>query len=129
MQKCSCGGNFNIDAGDSLQEGIYRWYASCSCDKCGSNVEMDGTDIDSIPNDINEQIKQTEGVYGLSVLANKATVCFILKKMLIDYDVLVINEDCIYCGTHNQVKWLKGKLVEKGVMEKHIEINRVDITL
>ncbi len=126
MQKCSCGGIFAIDAGDSFQGGTYRWYVSCSCDKCGSNIEMDGTDIDGLSDEISEQIKRKEGVYGLNVLTNKLTACFILKKILIDYDKRDTDGDYIYCGTYNQAMWLKNKLVEKGVMERYIEINRVD---
>lgn len=126
MQRCSCGGDFAIDVGDSLQKDVFRWYASFHCNKCGNSVEMDGSGIDSIPADIKEQIIQTEGIFGLRILDNKAKACYLMKKILMDYDVLAINENYIYCGTHNQVRWVKGQLIAKGMSGKNIEENRIE---
>ena len=44
--KCSCGNIFRVNAGDSVQDGLYIWYASYFCDKCGQRMEVDGYDID-----------------------------------------------------------------------------------
>lgn len=33
--KCRCGGLLHMDAGDSIQDGVYRWYATYHCSQCG----------------------------------------------------------------------------------------------
>lgn len=125
MQRCLCGGDFAIDVGDSLQKDVFRWYASFHCNKCGNSIEMDGSGIDSIPVDIKEQIIQKEGVFGLRILDNKAKANYLMKKILVDHDVSAINGDYIYCGTHNQVWWVKGQLIARGMSRENIEENRM----
>ena len=50
---------------------------------------------------------------------------YLLKKMLKNNDSSVLSKDIFYCGTQNQVKWVKNKLVEKGINEDSIRIKNI----
>ena len=39
--KCRCGGLLHMDAGDSIQDWVYRWYATYHCSQCGLETEVD----------------------------------------------------------------------------------------
>lgn len=45
--------------------------------------------------------------------------------MLKNNDSSVLSKDIFYCGTQNQVKWVKNKLVEKGINEDSIIIKNI----
>lgn len=118
MNECKCGGELCINAGDSIIDGTFRWYASYHCNNCKLNTEMDGNGIDSIPDDIKDIIIKRDGIWELtSSPSDLKKIKYILKKILKNYDSLILPEDIIYYGTQNQVRWVKNKLVEKGINE------------
>ena len=101
MNKCKCGGTFYINVGDSNVDGKFRWYISYHCNNCKIDTEMDGDGIDTIPDDIKELIVK-------------------------NYDSLISPKDIFYCGTQNQVKWVKNKLMEKGIDKDSLIIKNID---
>lgn len=119
MDKCTCGNALHINAGDSIQSGVYRWYASYHCDKCGNDTEIDGFGIDSIPDDIKALIIKNEGEWGLKSLAGKAKVKYIMDKMSLCQNRELL-EETFYIGTQNQVQWVKNLLVAKGIAESDL---------
>ena len=46
--------------------------------------------------------------------------------MLKNYDSLILPKDIFYCETQNQVKWVKNKLMEKGIDENSLIIKNID---
>lgn len=126
MNKCKCGGTFYIDVGDSIVDGRFRWYASYHCNNCKIDTEMDGDGIDTIPDDIKELIVKREGRWGLCSSSSSLKIKYLLKKMLKNYDSLIMPKDIFYCGTQNQVKWVKNKLMEKGIDEDTLIIKNID---
>lgn len=126
MNNCKCGGTLSINVGDSIMSGTFRWYASYHCNNCNINTEMDGNGIDSIPDDIKELIIKREGGWGLASSSNNVKIKYLLKKLLKNYDSLILPKDIFYCGTQNQVKWLKNKLIEKGINEDGLMIKKLD---
>lgn len=125
MNKCICGSEFNMSVGDSILGDVYRWYASCHCNKCGRNIEMDGNGIDSIPDDIKALIIEERGNWGLRTSANILKIRYLLTKLVENYNDLVFREDFVYCGTENQIRWIKNRLVEKGITEIDLEVSRI----
>ena len=126
MNKCKCGGTLCINVGDSIMSGTFRWYASYYCNNCKLNTEMDGNGIDSIPDDIKELIIKKEGRWGLASSTNNLKIKYLLKKVLMNYDSLILPKDIFYCGTQNQVRWVKNKLTEKGINEDSLKIKKID---
>ncbi len=124
MDLCMCGSVFHINAGDSIQNGIYRWYASYHCAKCGSSVEIDGCKIDSIPDDIKSLIMKKEGAWRIESLAGKAKTKYVVNKILQD-NYLDFEKGIYFTGTENQVKWLKTVLNKKGMMENEIVLKKI----
>ena len=51
---------------------------------------------------------------------------YLLKKLLKNYDSSILPKDIYYCGTQNQVKWLKNKLIEKGINEDGLMIKKLN---
>lgn len=126
MNHCKCGGTLYINVGDSIMSGTFRWYASYHCNNCKINTEMDGNGIDSIPDEIKELIIKREGRWGLASASNNVKIKYSLKKLLKNYDGLILPKNIFYCGTQNQVKWLKNKLIEKGINEDGLMIKKLD---
>lgn len=118
MKKCGCGKTFYISAGEGIQDGIFRWYVSYHCINCGRNIEMDGTGIESIPKEVQSWIIEKEGLWELKSTKNEIKFQFLLRKLL--------GKGGTFRGTQNQVKWIKSKLMEKGVMEDELEMEKVD---
>ena len=126
MNNYKCGGTLCINVGDSILSGTFRWYASYHCNSCKINTEMDGNGIDSIPDDIKELIIKREGRWGLASSSNNVKIKYLLKKLLKNYDSSILPKDIYYCGTQNQVKWLKNKLIEKGINEDGLMIKKLN---
>lgn len=126
MNKCTCGSSMCINIGESIQGGIFRWYVSYHCNNCGKNIEMDGSGVESIPKDIQALIIEQKGRWGLKSLSSEIKIKYLLRKILENYGNLDLPKDILYCGTQNQVKWLKSKLIEKGVAEKDLQIKRLE---
>lgn len=124
--KCKCGGTFCIDAGDSIIDGRFRWYVSYHCHHCKTDIEMDGDGMDTIPDDIKELIVQRKGRWGLSCSSSDLKIKYLLKKILKNYDHLNLPKDILYYGTQNQVKWVKSKLMKKGISEDRLIIKNID---
>lgn len=122
--KCSCGNIFRVNAGDSVQDGLYIWYASYFCDKCGQRMEVDGYDIDSISHDVRELIMEKEGEWGLTSSANKIKINYLMKRVL-QCENVNYSHGFIFIGTRNQVKWIKEKLMERGLMESDLILKSV----
>ena len=125
MNKCECGSPIYINVGESIQDGIFRWYVSYHCNNCGKNIEMDGKGIESIPKDIQSLIIDENGLWELKSANNKAKTKYLIKKLLGDYGSLDFCKEDSYCGTKNHVKWIKNKLIEKGIFENDIEIKKI----
>lgn len=128
VSRCTCGGTCNLNVGDSIQSGVYRWYISYHCSKCNKNTEIDGCGIDTIPDDVQEMIIDQEGEWGLRSSVNKIKIKFLLKKLLEDYNKIILQEDFLRFGTKNQLQWIKNKLVEKGIAENDMEIRKIQIS-
>lgn len=126
MNKCKCGGTFYINVGDSNVDGKFRWYISYHCNNCKIDTEMDGDGIDTIPDDIKELIVKREGRWGLCSSSSGLKIKYLLRKMLKNYDSLISPKDIFYCGTQNQVKWVKNKLMEKGIDKDSLIIKNID---
>jgi len=128
MSKCICGGLHHIDAGDSIRNGTYRWYASYHCDVCGKNTEIDGCGIDSIPDDIQSLIVKKEGKWGLRSLASKVKIKYLMDKVL-QCKSMDFFEEIFFFGTQNQVKWVKNKLIEKGIDANDLILKKYNETV
>lgn len=124
MNVCMCGSVFHVNAGDSIQKDIYRWYAAYHCDKCGNSIEIDGCDIDSIPDDIKSLIIKEGGEWGLESLAGKVKTKYLVNKVLNDKNI-DFSENIFFIGTENQGKWVKDKLVARGIMENELTLKRL----
>lgn len=124
MKKCKCGKEISINVGDYIQDGEYLWHISSHCEYCGETFEMDGHGIFDIPYDIREEIINRNGEWLIVASNSIAKIRFLLKKILYDeYNIDNIQkENVIYTGTQNQVKWVKDKLIEKGISEKEMEV-------
>lgn len=124
MKKCKCGKEISINVGDYIQDGEYLWHISSHCEYCGETFEMDGHGIFDIPYDIRKEIINRNGEWLIVASNSIAKIRFLLKKILYDeYNIDNIQkENVIYTGTQNQVKWVKDKLIEKGISEKEMEV-------
>ena len=122
--KCKCGKNISINVGDSIQDGAYLWYISYHCEYCGETVEMDGHGIFDIPYNVKQEILDRNGEWCIIARGFNAKIRFLLKNIIYDeYNIKNIHkENVVYVGTQNQVKWVKYKLIEKGIDEREIEI-------
>lgn len=67
-----------------------------------------------------------DGKWGLKSVTSAKKIKYLLKKILEDYNNPNILEGILYCGTQNQVKWIKNKLIEKGIIEKDVVIKQID---
>ena len=126
MNKFMCKENFYIDAGDSIQNNIFRWYVSYQYSNCEKNVEIDGYGIDTIPDDIKMLIIEKEGKWELTSSASKIKIRYLLNKILKNYDSSIFPDNIFYYGTFNQVTWIKNKLIEKGIIENEIKIKKIE---
>ena len=72
-----------------------------------------------------ERGTKREGRWGLYSSSSGLKIKYLLKKMLKNNDSSVLSKDIFYCGTQNQVKWVKNKLVEKGINEDSIIIKNI----
>ena len=124
MNKCLCGNILQINAGDCLQENIYRWYASCHCAKCGESIEIDGCEINTIPAEIKRIIIEKEGEWGIKSLTSKIKMKYILNKY-IPLEKDDIHEEYYYIGTQNQVEWIKIILIKKGISESELLLEKI----
>ena len=106
-------------------DGRYRWYVSYHCNNCKIDTEMDGGEIDTVPDEIKGLIIKREGRWGLYSSSSGLKIKYLLKKMLKNNDSSVLSKDIFYRGTQNQVKWVKNKLVEKGINEDSIIIKNI----
>jgi hypothetical protein len=125
MNICMCGSELHVNAGDSIQNGTYRWYASCHCEKCGSITEIDGCTIDSIPDDIKLIIIKNEGEWGIESSASKAKIKYLLNKIFQDKNI-DFPEGYFFTGTKNQVNWVKNTLIERGMVEHEIMLRKLE---
>jgi len=121
-----CEKNFYTDVGDTIQNDMFRWYASYQYSGCEKNVEIDGYGIDTIPDDIKMLIMEKEGKWELSSSVNKVKMKYLLNKILKNYDNSTFPNNVFYYGTLNQVTWIKNKLVEKGITKNEVEIKRTN---
>ncbi|MBK1811932.1 hypothetical protein JHL18_15025 [Clostridium sp. YIM B02505] len=126
--KCDCGSKVTASVGDSLYEGILRWYVSYKCESCGRVVESDGRD--EIPSEIKEAILKDEGIWKVILHDRKEfeKVSYILRKQFgftlgqtKEIDAKLSNE--LISGTKNEMSRINDVLTEKGV--KRIEIKKV----
>jgi len=124
VNKCMCGGVFHIDMGDSIWNDTYRWYVSYHCDKCGKNTEIDGYGIDSIPDNIKILIIRKEGEWGLRSTASKAKIKYLMGKSF-QFKHKDFFEDIFFVGTQNQVRFVKNILIEKGIVEDDLIIEKL----
>ena len=101
-----------MDAGDSIQDGVYRWYATYHCSQCGLETEVDGTGID-LPPEIQDFILEYEGEWKIEAAkGHAASVSYLLGKILKNYQLPGIakasgNQGMAYYGTRNQAGWIK----------------------
>ena len=124
MNKCVCGGELHVDAGDGIPNGTYRWYASYHCDRCGKSIEIDGCDIDSIPDEIKLIIIRQRGEWGLESSAGKVKIKYLMNKILKDKDIDFLN-GIFFRGTEGQVKWVIKKLIERGMTENELVLKKI----
>lgn len=124
MNKCMCGGTLNIDGGDFIRDGVYRWYASYRCNTCDKSTEIDGRDIDNIPNDIKALIIKREGIWGLRSTVSKTKIKYLMDKIL-QQKCNDSFEEIFFVGTHNQVKWIKSKLITKGIDDDNLVLQKL----
>ncbi len=125
MDKCECGAPIRMNVGECIHDGIFRWHVAIHCDNCGKDIEMDGNSIESIPKDVQLLIINEGGLWELKSTNNKVKIKYLLKKLLEGYGNLDLSGDVLYCGTKNQVEWVKNKLMEKGIVENNIEIKKL----
>ncbi len=124
MVKCTCGNMIHVNAGDSIRDDTYIWYMSYHCDKCGESIEADGYDIDSIPDDVKTAIVKREGEWGLKSLAGKVKIKFLINKVL-QCKNTDFSEEIFFVGTQNQVKWVKSRLIKKGMVENDFVMEKL----
>ncbi len=124
VNKCMCGNEFHIDVGDSIWNGTYRWYVSYHCNECGKNTEVDGYGIDSIPDDIKTLIIKKEGEWGLISVSSKVKIKYLMNKIF-QLKCKRFSEDIFWVGTQNQVKFVKNLLLEKGIVEDALIIEKL----
>ena len=124
IEKCKCGKTRNVNVGDCIRDGKYSWYMSSHCEYCGETFEMDGYDIFDIPYDIEQEIIKRDGEWGIIAKGSVAKINFSLKKILNnEYHIENVHKgNVIYTGTQEQVKWVKDRLIGKGISEKELEI-------
>ncbi|MDE5597820.1 MAG: hypothetical protein K2J04_08305 [Lachnospiraceae bacterium] len=124
IEKCKCGKNRIINVGDCIRDGKYSWYMSSHCEYCGETFEMDGYGIFDIPYDVEREIIKRDGEWSIIAKGSVAKINFTLKKILNNkyYIENVHKGNVIYTGTQEQVKWVKDRLIEKGISEKELEI-------
>jgi len=95
-----------IDAGDSIQDGVYRWYATYHCSQCGLETEADGTGIHLLP-EIQDFILEYEGEWKVEAAkGHAASVSYLLGKILKIYQLPGIaresgHQGMPYYGTRN----------------------------
>lgn len=114
-----------MDAGDSIQDGVYRWYATYHCSQCGLETEVDGTGID-LPPEIQDFILEYEGEWKIEAAkGHAASVSYLLGKILKNYQLPGIakasgNQGMAYYGTRNQARWIKEKMIQSGMSEQDL---------
>ncbi len=122
-KKCKCGNNLCIDVGDCIRDGEFEWFASMHCNKCGEAMEMDGRGIFDLPCEIQQEIINQDGEWGLYSQCSELKISFALKKILHEPINNIFEEkNLIFKGTRSQVQWLLFKLMEKGIKKEHLEI-------
>lgn len=122
--KCKCGNLLTINAGDSIYESIYRWYASYHCGNCGEAMEIDGYDIWDMPDDIKELIIFNDGVWKLIPKDHIMQIKYMAKKICQNLDMMDINTEnsIAFYGTRNQMLWLKNRLIKFGIIDSDLDI-------
>lgn len=114
-----------MSAGDSIQDGVYRWHASYHCSQCGQETEVDGTGI-GLPPEIQDSITAYEGVWEVKAGEGHAvSASYLLGKILKDCQLPGITRDSVnsgmvYYGTRNQALWLKDKMIQSGMAEQDL---------
>lgn len=125
MNKCICGREFcEIDVGDGIREGVYRWYFSCRCDVCKNNLEVDGVGIEDVPAYVQSRMIVNEGEWGIYSSTNRVKIKYLVNKIL-KSNSKECNDGFVYSGTQNQIRWIKDKLIEKGIDEKDLLIKEL----
>lgn len=125
MNKCVCGNTFRVDAGDTIRNGVYAWYASYRCGQCGESMEVDGYGIDSIPDDVKALIIERKGEWGLRSSASQSKAKYLLNKIL-QYGNIDSDGEILFVGTQSQVEWVKYKLVKRGITENELTLKNME---
>lgn len=121
---CECGNTLSYTVGDTVQSGVYRWYLSSHCNKCGSTTELDGCGIEDIPTVVQQTIIEKYGEWEVLAKSQISKINYLMKKLLEIYetDIVTKNTLTVYRGTKNQALWIKSQLIQKGISESAIEI-------
>lgn len=116
---CKCGSILRYKVGDTIQNGAYRWHISTYCCNCGSATEIDGTGFEDIPTEVRQEIIGEYGEWEILAASQLSKINYLMKKLLVNCNITTKsgNPFMIYRGTKNQVFWVKGQLIEKGIPE------------
>lgn len=123
---CNCGSIFRCKVGDTIQSGIYRWYMSSYCNRCGNAIEMDGIGVEDIPADVQQEMIKEYGEWEVLAKNQFSKVNYLMKKLFECYasDPIGESTQIVYKGTRNQAVFIKNCLIERGISELNLEIRR-----
>ncbi|SHL33627.1 hypothetical protein SAMN02745136_04656 [Anaerocolumna jejuensis DSM 15929] len=123
--KCVCGSPMNVNAGDIILNGKYRWYVSYYCKDCERASEIDGYGIDNLPKEVESLIIKQHGEWRI-FSNNKSTqlkIKYMLRKMSIFDKISFLDNEyqTIVSGSENEIKWIQCKLEDKKVTDYEVQ--------
>lgn len=125
-----CDGVVTADCGQSVVDGMLRWYVSYRCAKCGGAIEVDGND--GTPSEIRDAVIAETGeweMYRSSTHNNVARLAKSLRKILgwsIADAAQLTKEEMLpfYHGTRPEVEWVSHALERDGIESNAVVIQQ-----
>jgi hypothetical protein len=121
----------NANCGQTVVDGVLRWYLSYQCSNCGTAVEIDGEQ--DVPSDVRTSEIAEDGEWGLYRSRTCANIMLIAKSLrtylglqIAEAVSLAKHESApLFMGTQPEVEWLRQALIRSGLESADLEARQL----